>query len=78
MGKMCAVASFDERGGSVCPGDSGSPMVAWDEFNERWTLVGLLSNGAKSCFRGMPAVFTRVGDYMPWIMEIMRTRGPVP
>ncbi len=66
-GKMCVMSA---RGGGplsgdVCPGDSGSPLVLWD--GQAWTLVGLLSNGASSCFKGLPAVFTRVGDYMDWI-----------
>ena len=33
------------------------------------TIVGVLSNGAQSCFQGMPSVFTRVGDYMDWVEQ---------
>ena len=33
------------------------------------TIVGVLSNGAQSCFHGMPSVFTRVGDYMDWVEQ---------
>ena len=77
-GKMCAVPGSSPRGGSVCPGDSGSPLVVWDEEMGGWTLVGLLSNGAKSCFRGLPAVYTRVGDYLDWIYDTVRSYGQVP
>ena len=31
--------------------------------------MGVLSNGAQSCFHGMPSVFTRVGDYMDWVEQ---------
>ena len=31
--------------------------------------MGVLSNGAQSCFQGMPSVFTRVGDYMDWVEQ---------
>lgn len=58
-------------GGSACPGDSGSPLVTWDDKNGGWTLIGLLSNGARSCFRGMPEVYTKVADYLKWIHKTM-------
>ena len=71
-GKLCAVSSkTSEGGGSACPGDSGSPLVTWDERNGGWTLIGLLSNGARSCFRGMPEVYTKVADYLKWIHKTM-------
>ena len=75
---MCAVSSDSDKGGSVCPGDSGSPLVLWDNETGGWTLVGLLSNGAKSCFSGKPAVYTRIGDYLPWIYETVRNHNNLP
>ena len=71
-GKMCAVNSRDFGvSGSTCPGDSGSPLVTWDEQNDGWTLIGVLSNGARSCFQGMPEVYTEVVAYLGWIQETM-------
>jgi len=71
-GKICAISSQDTGGGgSACPGDSGSPLVTWDEKNGGWTLIGLLSNGARSCFKGMPEVYTKVADYLKWIHKTM-------
>jgi len=46
--------------------------VTWDQNNGGWTLIGLLSNGAKSCFEGNPEIYTKVGDYLPWIYDTMR------
>ena len=69
FGKLCAVSldDFNAKAGAACPGDSGSPLVTYHEQNGGWTLIGLLSNGAKSCFKGLPEVYTKVGDYLDWI-----------
>lgn len=73
-GKLCAVSldDFNDKAGAACPGDSGSPLVTYDEQNGGWTLIGLLSNGAKSCFKGLPEVYTKVGDYLDWIHKTIR------
>lgn len=55
--KMCAVG-VDRSG--PCPGDSGSPLVVYGDHEA--TLVGLVSNGAEVCTRGLPGIFTRVRD----------------
>lgn len=70
-GKLCALSldDFNGKAGAACPGDSGSPLVTYDTRNGGWTLIGLLSNGAKSCFKGMPEIYTKVGDYLDWIYE---------
>ena len=69
---MCAISVNDFGvGGSTCPGDSGSPLVALDEQNGGWTIIGVLSNGARSCFRGMPEVYTEVTTYLEWIRRTM-------
>ena len=72
-GKLCAVSldNFNGQAGSACPGDSGAPLVTFDTKNGGWTLIGLLSNGAKSCFKGLPEVYTKVGDYLDWIYKTM-------
>ena len=73
-GKLCAVSldDFNGKAGAACPGDSGSPLVTYDSKNGGWTLIGLLSNGAKSCFKGLPEVYTKVGDYLDWIYDTIR------
>ena len=77
-GKLCAVSLDNYNGiaGSACPGDSGSPLVTYDRRNGGWTLIGLLSNGAKSCFKGLPEVYTKVGDYLDWIRETIQQNVP--
>ena len=56
-------------GGSACPGDSGSPLVTWDEQLSGYMLIGIVSNGAPSCFQGHPSVFTDVAAYTNWIQK---------
>ena len=69
---MCAVSAGDEYGGgSACPGDSGSPLVTWDDQYGGWVLIGIVSNGAPSCYRGLPLVFTEVSAYTEWLQNTM-------
>ena len=70
-GKLCALQAEGSGAGAACPGDSGSPLVTWDDDNGGWTLIGILSNGAKSCFSGRPEVYTRVASYLTWIYATM-------
>ena len=38
-------------------------------------LVGIVSNGAESCTRGLPGIFTRVSNYIDWIYLAMDRAG---
>ena len=53
--KICVVGE-DKSG--PCPGDSGSPLVVYEDAGP--SLVGLVSNGAMKCTKGLPGIFTRV------------------
>ena len=53
--KICAVG-LDKSG--PCPGDSGSPLIVFGEQGP--ALIGLVSNGAQNCDRGLPGIFTRI------------------
>ena len=56
--KICAIGT-DMSG--PCPGDSGSPLVVFGDAGP--ALVGLVSNGAQNCDRGLPGIFTRVREH---------------
>ena len=72
---MCAVSVSDEYGGgSACPGDSGSPLVTWDDGLTP-VLIGIVSNGAPSCYKGLPLVFTEVAAYTEWIQNTMENHN---
>ncbi|XP_054716790.1 limulus clotting factor C-like [Uloborus diversus] len=64
-------AGRDEGGMSACSGDSGSPMVFYDEVMEHYTLEGIVSFGVNGqC--SMPksyTVMTKILPYLPWVIR---------
>ena len=59
------------RGGrDTCQGDSGGPLTVKSEAG--YVLAGITSFG-RGCARvNTPGVYTRVSQYVPWIMDKMR------
>jgi hypothetical protein len=58
------------RGGvGVCFGDSGGPLMVYDEAESRWEQAGIVSFGSGCAIPGVPAVFMRVSAYVDWISE---------
>ena len=43
---MCTDPAFLE---DACSGDSGGPAVYFDEFSNRWSIVGVTVAGSKTC-----------------------------
>ena len=60
-----------EIGKDSCNGDSGGPLVGREQPLDHFTLIGLVSGGAKTCGRGTPAIYTRVSHYRNWILSQM-------
>jgi len=57
-------------GRSSCSGDSGGPLQI-RQSDGSYMEVGIVSYGAASgCERGIPAVFTRVTEYLSWIQQV--------
>ncbi|XP_055626541.1 melanization protease 1-like [Toxorhynchites rutilus septentrionalis] len=50
-----------------CEGDSGGPLMA--SVNGHWYLVGIVSFGPPCGRTTLPAVYTRVTNYMDWILD---------
>uniref|UniRef100_H0VQN7 Peptidase S1 domain-containing protein n=1 Tax=Cavia porcellus TaxID=10141 RepID=H0VQN7_CAVPO len=48
-------------------GDSGGPLAC--KNSDSWTLVGVVSWGRDCSWSNVPAVFTRVQSYVPWIKQ---------
>lgn len=57
-----SICTFKKRNVGTCYGDSGGPLKEGDE------LVGLVSWGVP-CAVGRPDVFTRISEYIDWIVE---------
>ncbi|XP_034950608.1 CLIP domain-containing serine protease 2-like isoform X2 [Chelonus insularis] len=73
-------AKLDDRqlcvGGKIgkdsCTGDSGGPLMKVEFLNDspKYYLIGIVSFGAKHCGQtSMPAVYSRLSEYMYWILE---------
>lgn len=55
------------QGQDTCSGDSGGPLIAFDDVQNVFQ-IGVLSWGSEKCGEGgFPAVYTRVSSYIPWI-----------
>ncbi|XP_046643309.1 chymotrypsin-1-like [Daphnia pulicaria] len=59
-----------KEGQDTCQNDSGGPLVienkSRDDKSCRFMQVGIVSFG-KGCARGVPGVYVRVKNYLPWI-----------
>ncbi|XP_018342834.1 PREDICTED: serine protease easter-like [Trachymyrmex septentrionalis] len=73
LGQICAGG---QRGKDSCRGDSGGPLMALERIADgtgKWTAVGVVSFGPSPCgMQGWPGVYTKVSDFVPWILNNMR------
>ncbi|XP_043209740.1 phenoloxidase-activating factor 3-like [Amphibalanus amphitrite] len=68
--QMCAGG---EAGRDSCSGDSGGPLMGVNQFGPPYRIVGVVSFGVTRCgTANVPGVYTRVGQYLNWIMDNIR------
>lgn len=58
---------------TVTQGDSGGPLVC--KHNGIWQLVGITSWGEGCARKDHPGVYTKVSEYMDWILEKTQDSG---
>lgn len=73
--KFDLCAGYAKGGMDACEGDSGGPLIVRRPHDNRWTLVGIVSNGVKCGEPLLPGVYTRVAEFVPWIIEQMRVHS---
>lgn len=73
FGQVCAGGQKDK---DSCRGDSGGPLMSIERYPDggaKWNAVGVVSFGPSPCgMQGWPGVYTKVYDYIPWIMSKLR------
>lgn len=63
-GVMCAGAPNADS----CQGDSGGPLMIQLQ-NQRWIVIGITSWGIRCGDPRYPGIYTRVNNYIEWIIE---------
>uniref|UniRef100_A0A1B6MQB4 Peptidase S1 domain-containing protein n=2 Tax=Graphocephala atropunctata TaxID=36148 RepID=A0A1B6MQB4_9HEMI len=64
---VCAYANDKDS----CQGDSGGPLMMFRRLGpkSKMFILGVVSYGNKCALEGYPGVYTRVSEFMPWIMD---------
>lgn len=58
-----------EAGPDACSGDSGGPFAV--HYRNSWFLVGVVSWGERCGTDGKYGIYTRLGNFLGWMKEIM-------
>lgn len=61
-------AGVKEGGQDSCQGDSGGPFLV-QLPNNRWVTIGIVSWGVRCGEPNRPGIYTRVDNYLRWIIE---------
>lgn len=70
--QICGMGATNKS--STCTGDSGGPYQFVHPINKRAKYVqhGIISFRTVYCSNDVPVVFTKIANYMNWILDNMR------
>lgn len=60
-------AGYEQGGIDACTGDSGGPLLAWHNRQQRWVQIGIISWGSGCAEAGIYGVYTKVSNFTEWI-----------
>lgn len=63
-------AGMPQGGRDTCQGDSGGPLLCRVPGSAtRWYVAGVVSHGEGCARPNEPGVYTRVSQFVPWLMS---------
>jgi len=71
LSPLTLCAGYSNGGIDACVGDSGGPLMAWDEQTQGWQQIGIVSAGAGCAEPGYYGLYTRVASFTAWITAQM-------
>lgn len=60
-------AGYEEGGIDACTGDSGGPLLVWNNRQQQWLQIGIISWGSGCAEAGIYGVYTAVSSFAEWI-----------
>ncbi len=73
---LCAGSASVKR--DTCRGDSGGPLIVFDENSQSWRQAGITSWGIGCAIKGFSGVYTRVKNYAALISDIICSKDEIP
>lgn len=70
-------AGYLDGGIDACAGDSGGPLMVWNERQLTWVQIGIVSAGAGCAEPGYYGLYTEVVDYLEWIDTVIEPASNV-
>ena len=69
---LCSIASSEELG--TCPGDSGSPLVYYDQDADKNLQIGIVYGSLQECSdQNYPSLYARLDNY--YILNFIREKA---
>ena len=60
-------AGYEQGGVDACTGDSGGPLLTWNNHQQGWVQIGIISWGSGCAEAGVYGVYTEVAGFSTWI-----------
>ncbi len=75
--RMLCAGTFDNMR-DACTGDSGGPLLFWEEEQQRWTQLGIVSWGMGCAVPGLYGVYTNLFPFRSWIQDVTGAQNRQP
>jgi len=74
-GNAMLCAGYGQGGKDACQGDSGGPFVF--SSGQGYVLQGVVSFGVGCARPGLPGVYARVSNYLPWLQSQIKSLSAI-